>query len=291
MKIIVSLLFFMAIFLFIKYIQEKREVKTISDRIIEKGKISLNEIFKDLLRIISVPNKKLPIDSYRGKLQKKINFAKISNSIKGSSLTGFTPDEFMALKELLAIMILFVYFLLFDKVDFIGLVISVLGFFLPDLWLKEKRGVYEKDISKNLPYALDLITVCVEAGLTFEGAISKFVEKSKVSFLKSEFAEMLMDVKLGKSRKESLKDMSHRVGLSDFSSFVSSVIQSEQLGTSLANTLRIQASQIRVKRTQRIEKLAMQAPTKLLIPLVIFIFPVIFIMIFGPIVIKLLGLF
>ena len=85
--------------------------------------------------------------------------------------------------------------------------------------------------------------------------------------------------------------MANRVNIPEFLSFVSAVIQSDQLGTSLANTLRIQANQIRIKRTQKIEKLAMQAPTKLLIPLIIFIFPVIFIMLFGPIVIKLLNTF
>jgi tight adherence protein C len=282
MIIIISLLFFVSIFLFIKYIQEEREVKTISERIVEKEKVSLNEIFKNLLKTIGNFNKKLPIDNYRKELQKKIYFAKVSKV--------FTPDEFIALKELSVILTLFVYFLLFDKIDFIGLIISVLSFFLPDLYLKEKREVYEKDILKNLPYTLDLITVCVEAGLTFESAISKFVEKSKDSFLKSEFTELLMDVKLGKSRKDALKEMANRVSISDFSSFISSIIQSEQLGTSLANTLRLQAYQIRLKRTQRIEKLAMQAPVKLLIPLVVFIFPVIFIMLFGPLVIKLLGL-
>lgn len=286
MIIVVSILFFAAIFFLVKYIQEKMEMKNISGRIENEktaGKPALFDVFKVALKTIAVLNKKLPIAKYRKNTERKLYYAKVSNI--------FEPDEFLSLKETAVGLTALVYLVLFDGIDVIGFILCALSFFFPDLWLKEKRDSFEKEISKNLCYALDLITVCVEAGLTFDGAVSKFVLKAKNSFLKSEFTEMLKDVRLGKSRMDALKDMSERVNMPDFSSFVSSVVQSDRLGTSLAGTLRIQAAQIRTKRTQRIEKMAMQAPVKLLIPLVIFIFPVIFIMLFGPLVLKLLKIF
>lgn len=158
---------------------------------------------------------------------------------------------------------------------------AIFGFFLPDLWLKSKIDRRQKEIRKALPDALDLLTICVEAGLGLDAAIDRVQEKwdNELSLI---FARVLREMQLGKLRREALRDMASRVGIPEITSFVAAIIQSEQLGVSMANVLRIQADAMRVKRRQLAEEEAQKAPIKMLFPMAFLIFPSLMIVLLGP---------
>jgi tight adherence protein C len=158
---------------------------------------------------------------------------------------------------------------------------SVLGFYLPDLLLNSKIQRRQKDIRKAMPDALDLLTICVEAGLGFDAAMSKIYEKWDNELARA-FGRVVREIQLGKLRREALRDMADRLGISEMTSFVAAVIQSEQLGVSMAHVLRIQADQMRVRRRQIAEEEAHKAPLKMLIPMALFIFPSICIVLMTP---------
>ena len=141
-------------------------------------------------------------------------------------------------------------------------------------------------IQRALPYALDLLTLGVEAGLDFTQSLQSIVKKLGDTPLADEFQQAIQEITVGKTRSEAMRDMATRVNLQDMTSFISSLIQAEELGASLGPILRIQSDQMRVKRSQRAEEMAMKAPVKIIFPLVIFIFPATFLVILGPLFIK-----
>ena len=155
------------------------------------------------------------------------------------------------------------------------------GFFLPHLMLTSRITRRQKEIRKAMPDALDLLTICVEAGLGFDAAMSKVSEKWD-NELSLAFARTIREIQLGKVRRDALKDMSDRLGIPEMMSFVAAIIQSEQLGVSMAKVLRIQADQMRMKRRQRAEEEAHKAPIKMIIPMALLIFPTIMIIILTP---------
>ena len=161
------------------------------------------------------------------------------------------------------------------------------GFFLPHLMLTSRITRRQKEIRKAMPDALDLLTICVEAGLGFDAAMSKVSEKWE-NELSLAFARVIREVQLGKVRREALKDMSERLGIPEMTSFVAAIIQSEQLGVSMAKVLRIQSDQMRVKRRQRAEEEAHKAPVKMIIPMALLIFPSIMIIILTPAAIQIM---
>jgi tight adherence protein C len=163
----------------------------------------------------------------------------------------------------------------------IVIVFTVLGFFFPELWIRSKINSRQKQIRKAMPDALDLLTICVEAGLGFDAAMSKVNEKWE-NELALAFGRVIREIQLGKLRRDALKDMAERVGLAEMTSFVAAVIQSEQLGVSMAKVLRIQSDQMRMKRRQRAEEEAHKAPIKMIIPMGIFIFPSLMIVLLTP---------
>lgn len=160
-----------------------------------------------------------------------------------------------------------------------------LGWYMPDFYINSKGLNRMREIEKSLPDVLDLLTVSVEAGLGFDGALMKVVEKTKGA-LSQEFTFMLKEIKMGKPRIEAMRDMSNRVDVDDLSTFTGSVIMADQLGVSIGNILRLQSEQIRQRRRQRVEEMAMKAPVKMLVPMVLFIFPAIFVVLLGPAAIK-----
>jgi tight adherence protein C len=162
------------------------------------------------------------------------------------------------------------------------------GFFLPHLMLTSRVTRRQKEIRKAMPDALDLLTVCVEAGLGFDAAMLKVSEKWE-NELSLTFARAIREIQLGKIRREALKDMSDRLGIPEMTSFVAAIIQSEQLGVSLAKVLRIQSDQMRVKRRQHAEEEAHKAPVKMIIPMALLIFPSIMIIILTPAALQIMS--
>src|SRR5262249_1206409 len=149
-----------------------------------------------------------------------------------------------------------------------SLIAAVIGAFYPLLWVNDQVKRRHLLISRALPFNLDLLTLSVEAGLDFTAALAKGVEKAKPGPLKDELQIVLEQLKSGKTREEALKAMIARVDLPSLSQFVTALIQADKMGTSLGKVLRIQSTQMRIDRTQRAEKLANEAPVKMLFPLI-----------------------
>jgi tight adherence protein C len=165
-----------------------------------------------------------------------------------------------------------------------SVVLAALGALYPRLWLKGQVQRRQFKISRALPYHVDLLTLSVEAGLDFVGALGKLVERGRPGPLQEELELVLKELKMGKTREEALKAMSARVSLPPLSTLLTALIQADKMGSSLGRILRSQSSQMRNDRTQRAEKLANQAPVKMLFPLIGCIFPTVFLVLFGPIV-------
>ncbi|MEW5939936.1 MAG: type II secretion system F family protein [Chloroflexota bacterium] len=164
-------------------------------------------------------------------------------------------------------------------------IFGLLGFFFPQLWLTSRINSRQHQIRKAMPDALDLLTICVEAGLSFDSAMAKVSEKWE-NELSLAFARAIREVQLGKIRREALRDMSDRLGIAEMTSFTAAVIQSEQLGVSMSKVLRIQSEQMRMKRRQRAEEEAHKAPVKMIFPMGLLIFPSIFIILMTPALIQ-----
>jgi len=203
---------------------------------------------------------------------------------------GLDPTIFLAARFFAAggIFIFLVFIFAIGSVDWsagrkilITVGFSLFGFFLPNLLLQSRIDRRQKEIRKAMPDALDLLTICVEAGLGFDGAMSRVNQKWD-NELSLAFGRVLREIQLGKLRREALRDMADRIGIPEMTSFVAAIIQSEQLGVSMAKVLRIQSDQMRIKRRQRAEEEAHKAPIKMLFPMVLLIFPALLVILLGP---------
>lgn len=199
--------------------------------------------------------------------------------LKAAEIVAFIE---LAAALMLLLGVLFCFWL--DLNALFALVFAVSGAAYPLIWLRDKVKARHHAITRALPYNLDLLTLSVEAGLDFAAALGKVVEKGRKGPLSDELSVTLKELKLGKTREEALRNLSQRVELKTLTTFVQALIQADRMGTPLGKILRILSTQMRIERTQRAEKLANEAPVKLLFPLICFIFPTVFIMIFAPIV-------
>jgi len=164
-----------------------------------------------------------------------------------------------------------------------------LGYYMPVLSLGSKISKRQKEIIKSLPDALDLLTICVEAGLGFDAALARVAEKWD-NQLSLAFNRAIQEMQLGKLRREVLRAMADSMDIPDVSTFVAAIIQAEQLGVSIARVLRIQSDQMRMRRRQRAEELARQAPLKMMPALVFLVFPAILIVLLGPAALTLMDI-
>jgi len=226
--------------------------------------------------------------------QRSLESARHSLELAGNPY-NLTASQFWAARAVVAVLLGFLIGLVmvvthaeWSRLVLFPLLAAALGFFLPVLWLSSQVSRRKNSIIKSLPDALDLLTVCVEAGLGFDGAMQKVTEKWKDD-LSLAFARVLQEIRLGKTRREALRDMSDRMEVTDVTSFVAAIIQADQLGVSIAKVLRIQADQMRVRRRQRAEEKAHQAPIKMLFPMVFLIFPSIYIILLGPAILMIVG--
>jgi len=169
---------------------------------------------------------------------------------------------------------------------FIG-AFTVAGIMLPTVWLSQRVGQRQSTIIKSLPDAFDLITTCVEAGLGLDAALARVADKVEGPFA-DELSRALREIGLGRMRREALRELGSRTGVPDLITFVNAVIQAELMGSSVGAVLRVQAEQLRMRRRQRAEEQAYKAPVKMIFPLVLFIFPTLFIVILGPAMITIM---
>ena len=198
----------------------------------------------------------------------------------------FKPEHIIASKIVGAVVLGFVFLLLLwvaDQPSALSLLAALLGFIYPDLWLKQTKQTRNTYIAKNLPFFLDMITLSIESGLNLNGAITQAVQKGPDGAVKAELEKVLRDIKTGISRSEAIRKMGQRIDDLSIKSLTSSIVQAEKMGMNLGPILRAQAEQRRIERFLKVEKLAMEAPVKLLFPLVAFIFPCTFIVIGFPV--------
>lgn len=291
---IVVLILVLAVILVIAGIRTPRGSDPISDRLAEystrEEPMTLEEIELSLRfyeRII------LPIINKVGELASRFTpQATLQNARKRIEMAGnpmqMDPAFFLSLRFVLAAVFgggVFLVFLVSGRSWLTGLGLSALflgiGFMFPDLWLTGRINARQKAVFRALPDALDLLTICVEAGLGFDAAMAQ-VNLKWEDELALEFGRVLQEIRLGKLRREALRDMADRVGVSELTSFVAAVIQSEQLGVSMAKVLRIQSDQMRVRRRQMAEEEAHRAPIKMIFPIGLLIFPSILMVLLGP---------
>lgn len=231
------------------------------------------------------------IDFYFGRLypESLVKRAEAQLQLTGRSFL-LTARQFISL-SLLGMAIVFLLAVFIERVLGLGgllfpLAAGALGFFLPRLWLRDIRMRTIKEVGKQLPIYLDFLTLSMEAGLNLNGALTHAVNKGPAGQLKREFEHVLRDLKSGLPRADALRRMGDRLQIREVTNFISSVVQAERMGGSVATTLRFQSEQRRSERFQRAEKQAMEAPVKLIFPLVVFIFPVTFIVLGFPIAMR-----
>ena len=206
---------------------------------------------------------------------------------------GLRGADWMGVKLLAAIafaVLGFVLGLLLGGVTgglFFALVGAGVGFMGPEFWLGRKIRARGMAMVLELPDALDLLTISVEAGLGFDAALAKVVEKMNGP-LTQEFRQALAEIRMGRTRREALRDVAKRADSQPINNFIGAIVQAEQLGVPIAKVLQIQSNQLRIERRQRAEEAAAKAPVKMLFPMVGCIFPTIFIVILGPAIVTVL---
>jgi len=167
---------------------------------------------------------------------------------------------------------------------FFIILFALVGFYLPNLWIQIRISSRREKVQKGLPDALDLMVVCVEAGLGLDAAINRVGEEMKLSnkVLSEEFKILNLELRAGKQRRDALRDLASRTDLEDLNSLTTMLIQTEKFGTSIGQALRVHADSMRTKRYQKAEEIAQKMPVKLIFPLILFIFPSLLIVILGP---------
>lgn len=203
-----------------------------------------------------------------------------------------SAEQFVALRIFLAAFVPVVVWICLASLQIDQPVLLVLaplgGFMLPLVWLRDTRAKRIREVALSMPVFLDFITMAVEAGLNLSGAMQQGVDNGPQGALRTEFNIVLRDIRSGLTRADALRRMAERLEMPEVTGFVSAVIQAERLGSSMATVLRLQAEQRRNERFQRAEKMAMEAPVKLVFPLIVFIFPVTFVVLGFPIVMRFL---
>ncbi len=229
--------------------------------------------------------------------------ARIGRRLVASGFEGLIkPHEIIALRLLvpmvqgvLACVLLYFAFpkmpegigqALIERQFFIYFLVLVFFGFYPDSWLKYAVRVRHRSIERALPFVLDLLTLSVESGLDFMSGISRIIAHREIDPLGEELIRVFREIQVGRSRKQALRNMSTRIDHADIRALTNALVQADELGTGIGHALRIQAEQVRSKRFQRAEKLGNEAPVKLLLPLVAFIFPAVFMVLLGPLILQ-----
>jgi len=200
-----------------------------------------------------------------------------------------TVEEFFLIKEILIVVLLLLVLKFNSNGDFFmfGILVGVaLGYMLPEFWLKTRIRKVKEDILKFLPDTVDLLGLCVNAGLDFMMALKYVVEKSRPTVIVDELRNMMQEINVGKPRRDALRDLARRYELPDLSTFARTLIQADRMGTSVIEALNMLSEDMREARFRRGESMALKAPLKMLIPLLFFIFPVVAILVAGPVFLE-----
>jgi tight adherence protein C len=275
-----------------------RAQDTIQDRLMEYSgreeavtleELELSQPFRDRVLIPLLNG----VARFVGRFTPQQSLEKTRHSLTlAGNPNNWTASQFWGMRVVATVALGAVFFLLlslsgqpFGKRLLMAGGAATIGFVYPQMWLGSKIRTRQSAMLRALPDALDLLTICVEAGLGFDAAMQKVNEKWDDP-LALEFGRVIREIQLGKARRDALRDMANRAEVADITSFVAAIVQTEQLGVSIAKVLRIQSEQMRRKRRQRAEEKAHQAPIKMLFPMVFLIFPSIYIVLLGPAVLT-----
>lgn len=245
------------------------------------GELPLSErlLYPYMIRISGFMQQVMPQHKME-KLNKKLIIA--------GNPKGMTGTEFLGIQGLFGLVVpgIFVVFLLIigtglSKAILFSMLFGFAGYVLPMIWLSKAVTTRQNQILKALPFTLDLLNISVDAGLGFDSAMDK-VSQSMDGPISEEFSRVLSEIRLGKTRKDALKNMIERTEVSDLNQFVVAIIQAERLGVGLGKLLKAQAKSMRQLAKQRAQEKAFKAPIKMLFPMILFIFPSIFVVLLGP---------
>ena len=301
--IFITCLIFMAALLLVLgsyyYAQNWREHSTVIGRIKESSEDQVKKPPEDSLRTIT--NRLVTLIRSLGTLAKPKDETELSHLKKTFLRAGIrnekAPMTFFGAKVFLGIA--FPVFFSMVKMAVLGpipstytllilIVLAVIGFYLPEIWLRMRVNRRKEQMTEGLPEALDMMVVCVEAGMGLDAAINRVGEEIALSnkVVGEEFRHLSLELKVGKQRKDALRNLAMRTDLEDVNSLVTLLVQTEKFGTSIGQSLRVHSDSMRVKRQQRAEEIAAKLPVKLLFPLIVFIFPSLFVVILGPAAIR-----
>lgn len=239
-----------------------------------------------ILRTYLLPSvQNLPLENFRKDKKRKIQAAGMSEEL--------TPDEFFCFKLFLAIALpltAVVYNFALNLINplILILIFGSIGYFFPELWLGSLIRDRQVKIRNAIPFVIDLLSLCTEAGLDFMGAIQRVVEKAKQSPLIDELNFVLQELKLGTTRSDALRNMATRINMPEISSLVAVLVTADQMGASISQVLKAQSDQMRGERFIRAEKEGAKAAQKILIPLIFCIVPAVFIVVLGPLIVRLI---
>lgn len=251
------------------------------------GGSALLRLFRPLFRALVMPySRKLKFADWRKKTKRRITSAGLEDVIDVEELLAF--KIFMGLVVPLAV---YTYFLVMGNMIPLWMLAGMMlvGFVYPSMMVSGARAVRHEEIKLQLPFVIDLLTLSTEAGLDFIGALQKVVEKTRPGPLVNEIERMLQEIRLGTTRAEAMRTLSWRIDLQEISSLIAVLVTADQMGSSLGDVLRVQSDLIRSQRFTTAEKKGAAASQKLLFPLIFFIMPAVFIMIFGPVILGFLG--
>ena len=234
-------------------------------------------LLKMILRNMSVINKPLGSTMLRKRIARDLGMAR----------SELTVDEFLFIKEALIVGLLILFYPTAkgnaDFIPFWFLMSFAIGYLLPEFYVKGRVKKVKEAIVKNLPDTVDLLSLCVNAGLDFMMALKYLIEKSAPNIIIQEFNTMLQEISVGKPRREALRDLARKYELPDLSTFTRTLVQADRMGTSVSEALNILSEDMRQARFRRGEAMALKAPMKMLVPLLFCIFPVVAILVAGPI--------
>ncbi len=257
-------------------------------RSVESGESMSERLFKPLIRSLTGFGRVLTPANNLAQWQRDLVMSGLINRISVTDFLGIRALVGTVL-GIGAFFVLSVNMARFSALLF-AFVPFIIGLYLPIFWLKSKVGARQKSVGRALPDALDMMSICVDAGLGFEAALQK-VAMQWDNELTEEFRRALSEMRVGVSRSDALRHMVERTSVPDIASFVAVLVQADQLGIAIKDVLHTQAEQMRVKRRQRAQESAQKAPLKMLFPLVFFIFPSMFAVILGPAIPKLMSAF
>jgi len=308
MVMIAILIFFMVTLLFLTaflFYRQRQGKKQIIDKINKFAAHSLSETAQNGNNnngfLGKVRRSFLDLSAKLAPYSQPKNEMEVSHRRKKLIMAGYnTPHAlvgFYGLKIILAVALPVCFYLgiLFSNVVVGNLMLTSLligiglaGFYLPEWGVALAIAQRQKEIREGFPDALDLMVVCVEAGMGLDQAIKKIADEMQMTHkaISEEFEKMSLEIRAGRSRRDAMRNLAERTGVEDVKVLVTLLIQTDKFGTSIAQALRVLSGSMRTKRRQRLEELAMKLPVKLMFPLILFIFPALFVVIIGPGVIR-----